>query len=430
MRISRNFKIFLFFFVPVLIWMEMIFYFSSIPGLKAGLSTGKELVFRKFAHLFEFGVLVWLIFRWLYKGEELSLKKSLASALVLSLGFAISDEIHQVFVYGRQGKPEDVVIDFLGISFSLCLIFIFSNRKKQKNFLVGGLMTIVFMTSFAFLLHRMIKEAEEIKKNGLRQQNFQIPFNKKDKVKAIFENKSNNEKELKPEKNNWIKISQDEKEQEADNDFSLINEQEKHFNQVISKGNQEEILFDVPFTSQAPFGIWDDIHEEACEEASLIMVKFYLDKKQLNPKIAEEEIQKLIEFQLKEYGDYKDSNMERLLQIGKKYYEMENLRVVYNFSKEDLKRNLQEGKIMIAPTAGRRLGNPFFTPPGPLYHNLVLKGFKHNEIITNDPGTKRGNSFGYNIDVLYDAIFDFPGKKEDIEKGKKAILVVDVTLEQ
>ncbi len=155
------------------------------------------------------------------------------------------------------------------------------------------------------------------------------------------------------------------------------------------------------------------------------MVKFYLEGKELNSMVAEEEIQKLVAFQLKKYGDYKDSNMGRLVQIGSEYYGLKNLKVVYDFSKEDLKKNLQEGKIMIVPTAGRKLGNPFFTPPGPLYHNLVLKGFDGNKIITNDPGTRRGDGFSYDINVLYDAIFDFPGKKEDIEKGRKAILVVE-----
>ncbi len=101
------------------------------------------------------------------------------------------------------------------------------------------------------------------------------------------------------------------------------------------------------------------------------MVKFYLEGKELNSMVAEEEIQKLVAFQLKKYGDYKDSNMGRLVQIGSEYYGLKNLKVVYDFSKEDLKKNLQEGKIMIVPTAGRKLGNPFFTPPGPLYHNLA-----------------------------------------------------------
>ena len=44
----------------------------------------------------------------------------------------------------------------------------------------------------------------------------------------------------------------------------------------------EEINIAVPFTSQAPYAIWDPLHDDACEEASLIMLDaFYKNKKTL-----------------------------------------------------------------------------------------------------------------------------------------------------
>ena len=72
------------------------------------------------------------------------------------------------------------------------------------------------------------------------------------------------------------------------------------------------------------------------------------------------------------------------------------------------------------------MGNPYFTAPGPLYHNLVLTGFtKDGLIITNDPGTRRGENYTYKLDVLYAAIHDFTGDKENIENGKKAMIIVE-----
>ena len=47
-----------------------------------------------------------------------------------------------------------------------------------------------------------------------------------------------------------------------------------------------------------------------------------------------------------------------------------------------------------------------------------------DEIITNDPGTKRGESYRYNLDILYSAIHDFPGDKNLIEQGRKAMIIV------
>ncbi|GBE16534.1 hypothetical protein BMS3Abin15_00355 [bacterium BMS3Abin15] len=188
----------------------------------------------------------------------------------------------------------------------------------------------------------------------------------------------------------------------------------------------EQILIDVPFAPQAPYAVWDEYHKEACEEASLMMLKYYLDDKKLTPEIAEREIQNMISFQVEEYGDYKDSDAEEIVELASDFYGIKNLKVVYDFKKEDIKKELTKGFPIIVPAAGRLLGNPFYTSPGPLYHNLVLVGYENDVIITNDPGTKRGGGYRYNIDVLYNAIHDFPGKKELIEEGKKAMIIVDI----
>lgn len=183
----------------------------------------------------------------------------------------------------------------------------------------------------------------------------------------------------------------------------------------------------VPFTSQAPYANWDERHEEACEEASLLMVIYYLQKKSLNKEIAEKEIQGMIDFETKQYGDFRDSTASDIVRLAKEYYGIQNLRVVYDFSQEALKREVAKGNPVIIPAAGRLLGNPNFTAPGPLYHNLVIIGYDGDTIITNDPGTRKGEGYQYQIDVLYDAIHDFPGSKEEIERGRKAMVVVDAS---
>lgn len=180
----------------------------------------------------------------------------------------------------------------------------------------------------------------------------------------------------------------------------------------------------VPFTSQAPYGVWDEYHEEACEEASLMMAIFYLQGKEFTKKSAEEEIQKLIKFQKENYGDYKDSNAEEIVELAADFYGVKNLKVIYDFDKNEIKEELAKGNPIIIPAAGRKLGNPFYTAPGPLYHNLVLVGYEGDQIITNDPGTKRGQGYKYNINTLYEAIHDFPGSKESIAKGKKAMIII------
>ncbi|MFA6383312.1 MAG: C39 family peptidase [Parcubacteria group bacterium] len=191
------------------------------------------------------------------------------------------------------------------------------------------------------------------------------------------------------------------------------------------KNIPDKILIKVPFTTQAPFANWDMLHEESCEEASLIMLKYYLDKKPLTPDIAEKEIQKMVKFEIKNYGDYKDTTASETVKLAEDFYKIGNLKVVYDFQKEDLKKHLAKGNPVIVPAAGRLLGNPNFTAPGPLYHNLVLVGYDGNTVITNDPGTRKGQGYIYNIDVLYNAIHDFPGRPENINQGRKAMIVLE-----
>ena len=90
---------------PVVAWAALIFTFSSIPSLSTGLG-GWDYVLRKIAHAAEFGLLAALLVRALGSPRW---------AVVIAVGYAISDEIHQSFVSGRHGAPLDVVIDSVGI---------------------------------------------------------------------------------------------------------------------------------------------------------------------------------------------------------------------------------------------------------------------------------------------------------------------------
>lgn len=68
------------------------------------------------------------------------------------------------------------------------------------------------------------------------------------------------------------------------------------------------------------------------------------------------------------------------------------------------------------------LGNPYFTPPGPIYHMLVIKGYNLTEFITNDPGTRRGADYVYSYQTLMKAIHDW--NNGNVESGKSATISV------
>lgn len=184
----------------------------------------------------------------------------------------------------------------------------------------------------------------------------------------------------------------------------------------------DEFNLDVPFTTQAPFANWDEQHNESCEEAAALIVHFWWQKKTFTKEIAEEELQKMVDFENEKYGGYKDTDSEQTAQLIKDLWGYKKVEVKYDITLDDIKKEVAQGRPVILPTAGRELKNPYFRSPGPIYHMVVVGGWTKDKIITNDPGTKRGKEYVYKPDILYNAIHDWNGG--DIYNGKKAMIVV------
>ncbi|MCX6779204.1 MAG: C39 family peptidase [Candidatus Magasanikbacteria bacterium] len=185
-----------------------------------------------------------------------------------------------------------------------------------------------------------------------------------------------------------------------------------------------EINLAVPFVSQAPFRVWDAIHEETCEEASVLMINgFYKSEKYTKQQI-EDELLKMNAWELENFGYFADTNAEETAQMMKGVYGLDAV-AVYDITIEDIKKELAAGHPVIVPAAGKILPNPYFSNGGPIYHMLVLKGYtKDGKFISNDPGTNTlGENFTYTFGALYNAIHDWV-KDGDILTGRKAMIVV------
>lgn len=178
----------------------------------------------------------------------------------------------------------------------------------------------------------------------------------------------------------------------------------------------------MPFQPQAPFRNWDPLHEEACEEASLLLVHHYLSEKPLTEARMEEEIQELVAWE-ESHGYEIDVTIAELAVIAQQKYGYRT-RILENVTAETLEAELAQGNPVIAPFAGRDLGNPYFSGEGPWYHMLVVIGFDDDEFITNDVGTRRGKQYRYRKDVLLNALHDWNGVKEEIRGGAKRALVL------
>jgi VanZ family protein len=107
-------KFILWYWFPVFLWSALIFWLSSIPGLESGFDGKTDFTLRKMAHLAEYGVLAFLWLRAL-AAAGLSRRRAFLFSVLFCSAFAISDEIHQLHVPGREGRIGDVLIDVLGI---------------------------------------------------------------------------------------------------------------------------------------------------------------------------------------------------------------------------------------------------------------------------------------------------------------------------
>jgi len=193
--------------------------------------------------------------------------------------------------------------------------------------------------------------------------------------------------------------------------------------------SQQLVVLDVPFVSQAPYAEWeDDRFQDGCEEASALMAMRWVNHQTLSKAEAKEEIIKMAAWQSDQYDNYHDTNAaDTVARLFNGYFNYSRVKAINNPKISDIKTELYVGNLVLVPTDGRRLNNPYYTPPGPSTHMLVIKGYdpQTEEFITNDPGTKRGQDYRYNTSVLWEGILDYPtGNHEPIQTEAKAMIVV------
>ena len=100
--------------LPVLLWMGVIYFFSSQPDPFDFFKMKSQLTVSKAAHVAEYVVLAALLWRALRR-EPFGARtgKALVAVWLITLLYAMTDEYHQTFVAGRNGNWVDVGIDLI-----------------------------------------------------------------------------------------------------------------------------------------------------------------------------------------------------------------------------------------------------------------------------------------------------------------------------
>ncbi len=101
---------------PPAAWAAVIFGLSAMPSVPGPSYLSYP------AHFIEYAVLGGLLYRALRQSPELPRAFTSSVAVAMASVYGLSDEIHQLFVPGRQADPVDWMIDTAGAVFAVLLI--------------------------------------------------------------------------------------------------------------------------------------------------------------------------------------------------------------------------------------------------------------------------------------------------------------------
>lgn len=175
------------------------------------------------------------------------------------------------------------------------------------------------------------------------------------------------------------------------------------------------------FYSQAPLGNWSDPWDNACEEASALIIANTYYKHNWTKEQFADQILKMVEWEKQNLGLHKDTNAAQTTAILKEYLNLETI-THQDPTLEQIKGILDKGHMIIGFFAGKTLGNPNYINGGPNYHVIVIKGYTtDNKIITHDVGTNFGADYIYDWTTIQTAMHDLA---TPIEAGAKKIIEV------
>lgn len=117
------------YWLPPILWMGVIFILSAQPTLPHAPDTLLDLILKKAAHMIEYGILAFLLWRALSRGRGTLSRAALVTALLVSVLYAVSDEYHQTFVPGRNGTLVDIGVDAVGTLIALLVV----GRLERKG---------------------------------------------------------------------------------------------------------------------------------------------------------------------------------------------------------------------------------------------------------------------------------------------------------
>jgi VanZ family protein len=111
------------------------FYYSNLNNYQLA---AHNYMFRKACHFTEYFILTLLVVRAIQFGRAELKASAFFGAAALSIVYAMTDELHQMFVAGRVASTTDVLVDASGALFCLPGILGFFAMKRLERRLLRG----------------------------------------------------------------------------------------------------------------------------------------------------------------------------------------------------------------------------------------------------------------------------------------------------
>ena len=132
-KIKRNYIwTLIWYWLPLLAWMGVIFYLSAQPDLPGPPSPWLVDLLANVAHFVLYAVLAFLWWRALTGGRRTE-TLILGLTFVAAVLYGLSDEYHQSFVPGRDPSLKDLFVDAVGAATVLGLIWWRSFRNTKRR---------------------------------------------------------------------------------------------------------------------------------------------------------------------------------------------------------------------------------------------------------------------------------------------------------
>ena len=120
--------------LPTVFWAVIIFSFSAKTTPTTSAVYWQDFVVKKAAHLFVYAVLSVLIYRSLKLTTKFNKSYLLLFTIIITILYALTDEFHQSFTFGREPTIRDVLIDIIGGTAGLSFFLrLYSPQLPQRH---------------------------------------------------------------------------------------------------------------------------------------------------------------------------------------------------------------------------------------------------------------------------------------------------------